>query len=155
MTTIAKRMIKLPYSVKHRTYHNFFTSADFKAKSARSTMPAVRRVSRASDVPNAWPGFDLFKNQTGVRPQNAVSWHFVGNIQGDSRKFLGILDAILGHKYLNENNSNGVISSEWLSQHLQQKWLWLQSDYGWIDLSTGSIVLPTWALRKRARVFRN
>ena len=74
-------MIKLPYSVKHRTYHNFFTSADFKAKSARSTMPAVRildkwhhrRVSRASDVPNAWPGFDLFKNQTGVRPQNAVS----------------------------------------------------------------------------------
>jgi len=48
-------------------------------------MPAVstldnrrnRKVSLASDVPNAWLELDLFKNQTGVCTQNGVSWHFI------------------------------------------------------------------------------
>ena len=34
MTTIAKRTIKLPYSVNHTTDHKMFTSAEFKAKAA-------------------------------------------------------------------------------------------------------------------------
>ena len=66
-----------------------------------------------------------------------------------------ILNAILGHNWISslESLKQGHIrSSEW-SQHLQQKWL-IQSVDGWV-LSTRSIVLPTSALRKRARLLTN
>ena len=63
-----------------------------------------------------------------------------------------ILNAILGHIH-HQNHSNRVIYSEW-SQHLQQKWLWLQSVNGWV-LSTQSTVLLTSALGKHAGLLRN
>ena len=47
------------------------------------------------------------------------------------------IHSILGHKY-HQIHWNRVISSEW-SQHLQQKWFWLQSVNGWV-LSTRSII---------------
>ena len=60
-------------------------------------------------------------------------------------------NAIWGHEY-NQNHSDRVISSQW-NQHLQQKSVWLQYVHDWV-LSTRSIVLPTSAFRKRARLLR-
>ena len=86
-----------------------------------------------------------------------------GCIQGDGRKFLRHLKRHFGPQISSDSLNFGpqispdspkqVISSEW-SQHLQQKWFWLQSVNGWV-LSTRSIVLPTSAFRKRARLLRN
>ena len=52
---------------------------------------------------------------------------FIGNIQGDSRKFLGHFKCHFGPQISSESNR----SSKW-SQHLQQKWL-IQSVNGWVD----------------------
>ena len=57
---------------------------------------------------------------------------FIGNIQGDGRKFLGHFIRHFGPQISSESLRQGHIrSSEW-SQHLQQKWL-IQSVNGWVD----------------------
>ena len=72
------------------------------------------------------------------------------NIQVTVGNSWDILNAILGHKY-HQNLSNRVVSSE-CSQHLQQKWLWLQSVNGWVlvYMSKRSTVLSASAIRKHA-----